>query len=93
MATCDAAHAELDGLVGKKVQIGPLPKWTRVQGKAAWTVVQGPYSGLSAGWRKFMQSVGQAKVRPAGPTGDVYACMPGEHAEDRLLTILYAPIE
>lgn len=31
MAACDAAHAELDMLVGKKVQVGSLPTWTRVR--------------------------------------------------------------
>jgi hypothetical protein len=95
MAACDAAHSELDKLVGKKVQIGTLPPWTRVRGKVAWKVVRGPYSELPGSWMAFMHEVGSGSARPSGPTGDVYACQPEDHAQDggsKLLTILYAPV-
>ena len=96
MAACDAAHAELDMLVGKKVQVGSLPTWTRVRGEVACRVVRGPYSALPESWMAFMREVGSLGARLSGPTGDVYACQPDDHTSDggtRLLTILYAPLE
>ena len=96
MTACDTAHSELDPHVGKKVQIGVLPPWARVRGRVAWKVVRGPYSELPASWMAFMAEVGASGTRVTGPTGDVYACQPQDHAKDggaKLLTILYAPVE
>jgi len=95
MASCDAAHAELDKWVGAQTQVGELPGWTRVRGKVAWKVVQGPYSGLDAAWREFTIGLGSVQARPNGPCGDVYACQIPDHEPDggaKLLTILYAPV-
>ncbi|HTT35606.1 MAG TPA: hypothetical protein VMH78_07045 [Thermoplasmata archaeon] len=96
MPACERIHRELDGLVGRKVQIGSLPTWTHVHGRVAWTVVRGPYSELPGSWMTFMRAVDAAGARRNGPTGDVYACQPEDHTgdgESTLLTILYAPVE
>lgn len=97
MRHCEAAHAELDRLADGAVQVGVLPEWTRVQGKAAWFVARGPYSELGKVWETFHYKVEAARGgRPAGPAGDVYACRPEDHADDQqagLLTILYLPVE
>jgi hypothetical protein len=96
MPACDAAHSELDPFVGKKVTVGKLPVWARVQGRVAWKVVRGPYTELPENWMAFMREVGTSRARANGPTGDVYACQPMDHEKDggsKLLTILYAPVE
>ncbi|HKV90818.1 MAG TPA: hypothetical protein VJQ43_06465 [Thermoplasmata archaeon] len=96
MANCEAAHAEYDRLANGALQVGTLPKWMRVQGKVAWYVAQGPYSGLPEAWQKFHHGLGAARAgRPDGPAGDVYVCDPDDHRTDggrQLLTILYLPI-
>jgi hypothetical protein len=96
MPSCDARHAEYDRIAGGKIQVGTLPNWTRVQGKVAWRVVQGPYSNLPAAWHEFIAQVGeQVRGPPAGPSGDVYVCSPEDHASDRgakILTLLYLPV-
>lgn len=96
MALCDGAHRMLDGIANGEVQVGPLPPWTRVQGKVAWWVAQGPLENLGAAWGTFHGKVGALRPGvPDGPPGDVYACRPEDHVDDqqrRLLTLLYLPI-
>lgn len=95
MASCDRAHRELDHLANGSVQLGPLPEWTRVKGKAAWIVLRGSYSQLPGAWSSFPQRAAERLGGPpGGPAGDVYVCSPMEHAgaaESGMLTILYVP--
>jgi hypothetical protein len=96
VAICDGAHRALDPLADGEVQVGPLPSWTRVQGRVAWYVHAGPYSEMGRAWETFHRKV--AAVRPGvpdGPPGDVYACRPEDHEADhgrQILTILYVPL-
>lgn len=95
MPGCDAAHAAFDAHVGKEITVGPLPEWTRIQGRVAWVVVRGPYSGLNQSWMSFMGQLSGKKIVPRGPCGDVYTCQLPDHESDggsKLLTILYAPV-
>ncbi|MCI4334825.1 MAG: hypothetical protein L3K04_04285, partial [Thermoplasmata archaeon] len=75
--------------------MGVLPGWTRVQGKTAWYVVQGPTAGLAAAWTEFHRKVAVAAPgRPDGPPGYVFACRPEDHAgaaDSKVLTIMYLP--
>jgi hypothetical protein len=90
MARCEAAHAEFDRIAAGTIHVGTLPEWTSVRGKVAWTLSKGPYHQLPQAWAAFMR---EAPARDArGPSGDVYLCIPGDHAEERLLTILYLPV-
>jgi hypothetical protein len=93
MARCDEAHAQFDPLVDGEVRIGTLPGTTRVRGKVAWYVHQGPYNGLPDVWREFPQRAARHfRGLPDGPPGEVFLCLPGEHDPERMLTILYLPI-
>jgi hypothetical protein len=47
MAECDDIHRQFDRLANGALQVGELPAWTRVQGKVAWYLFQGPYGGMS----------------------------------------------
>jgi hypothetical protein len=91
MASCDAAHSEFDRHAGKGNQVGSLPEWTRVRGRVVYRVLRGAYEQLPGAWAEFVPSA-MARGPPTGPAGDVYLCTPGEHEEERLLTILYLPI-
>jgi hypothetical protein len=96
MASCDAAHREFDRLANGEIQAGTLPERLHVQGRVAWFVHQGPYSGISRAFPAFMGNV-QAKFpgKICGPPGDVYVCSPDEHtgAQERsLTTIFWVPI-
>jgi hypothetical protein len=97
MAGCEAAHQELDSLANGELQTRALPKWTKLQGRAAWWVVRGPFDLLPARWPEFLAKVASEPARrPTGPAGDVYPCSPADHRADqgqKMLTILYVPIE
>ena len=96
MASCDAAHRVLDPQVGKDIQVGQLPDWTCVGGKVAFKVLKGPYEQLAAAWATFPQRALEiARTAPRGPPGDVYVCSPMDHSKDpdRMLTILYVPVQ
>ena len=90
-------HRQFDRFANADVQVGKLPEWMHVCGKAAWYVYQGPYSelgskGLDAFWKKF----GDAKLEMSGPPGDVYICSPSCHKADKqakMLTIIWCPIK
>jgi effector-binding domain-containing protein len=90
MASCDRAHAEFDGVAAGRVQTGTLPEWTSVHGKVAWSLSKGAYEKLPAAWDSFVKEAMSRETR--GPAGDVYLCTPGEHAPERMLTILYVPV-
>jgi hypothetical protein len=96
MASCDQAHKALDKIANGNLQSGKLPKWSRVQGKTAWWVYQGPMRGMPGAWETFLGKIGsEQSAEPAGPCGDVYACSPMAHVADRqrkMLTILYMPV-
>jgi hypothetical protein len=97
MTCCDDVHKQFDRLANGKVQIGELPQWTRVTGKVAWYVYQGPYSELgSKGFSTFWQKFGEAKLKMDGPPGDVYVCSPECHEKDKqakMLTIIWCPVK
>lgn len=96
MAACDRAHRQLDKLANGSLQVGTLPEWTRVQGRAAWFVWRGPHNMLGEAWTFFHRKVRAAEPGPpAGPPGEVFVCRPQDHTSDgeaRLLTILYLPL-
>ena len=96
MANCDATHKQYDRLANGAVQVGELPPSTRVKGKVAWYVYQGPYTGLGDAWQEFARKRTAAKLRGQGSPGDVYVCDPMDHEKDggkKLLTILWAPLK
>ncbi len=76
--------------------MGELPAYTRVKGRVAWYVYQGPYSEISAmGWDVFWKKFAASNHKMEGAPGDVYVCSPGCHKEDnqaKMLTILWAPV-
>jgi hypothetical protein len=90
-------HKQYDKFANGPIQVGELPKWMHVKGKVAWYVFQGPYSdlgpkGFGAFWKKFSE----AKLKMAGPPGDVYVCSPESHKADKqakMLTIIWCPVE
>jgi hypothetical protein len=93
---CEMIHGEFDRYANNKVQVGELPNWMHISGKVAWYVFQGPYSGLSQGWREFMRKLHELDTANlAGPPGDVYVCDPQDHqgAEHRIITILWTPLK
>jgi effector-binding domain-containing protein len=95
MATCAAAHAEFEKKANGKIHVRTLPEWTRVTGKVAYAVYQGPYSGMASEWSRFPQNVMKSKLTPNGPCGDVYLCPMEDHpgGEKKLLTVLYFPVK
>jgi len=96
VATCEQAHREFDRLGTGEIQTGALPTWLHVQGRVAWRVHQGPYSGISRAFPEFIEKVQEqlpGKIR--GAPGDVYVCSPMDHVgaeAKRLLTIFWGPI-
>jgi hypothetical protein len=96
MAECDDIHRQFDALANGALQVGELPAWTRVQGKVAWYVFQGPYGGMSEGWRQFWHKYRDAKLGHFnGVPGDLYVCPPEMHEADhgaKLTTILFVPL-
>ncbi len=96
MTCCEAMHRAFDAKANGEIQVGELPAWTHVSGKVAWYVYQGPYSEMtSRGWELFWRKFATANLKMEGAPGDVYACSPGCHKEDRqetMLTIFWAPV-
>ncbi len=96
MASCAEAHRAFDELATGELQTGVLPPWLHVQGRVAWSVHRGPYSGISRAFPAFMEKVQTAlpgAVR--GPPGDVYVCSPEDHpgpGQPSLMTIFWVPI-
>ena len=89
-------HKEYDRLANGKVQVGELPPWMHVHGRAACYIAQGPYSKLGEMWQEFMRKVRASKLAVIGPPGDVYVCDPEKHEGDRertLTTIMWAPMK
>ncbi len=96
MSCCEAMHKALDGMANGEIQVGELPAWTHVSGRVAWYVYQGTYADLSTkGWDVFWRKFATANLKMEGAPGDVYACSPGCHKEDRgekMLTLFWAPV-
>ena len=96
MVECDDIHRQFDALANGPLQVGELPAWTRVRGKVAWAVVQGPYHGLSEAWRRFWQMYRDAELGHFdGAPGELYVCPPEMHEADkgaRLTTLLFVPL-
>ncbi len=96
MTCCTEIHKALDAKANQEIQVGELPAWTHVTGRVAWYVYRGPYSEISAnGWDVFWRKFAVANLKMEGALGDVYACSPGCHREDRganMLTIFWAPV-
>ncbi len=96
MTCCEAMHKALDAKANGEIQVGELPEWAHVRGKVAWYVFQGPYQDLSTkGWDMFWRKFAAGNFTMEGAPGDVYACSPGCHKEDRgekMLTIFWAPV-
>ncbi len=96
MTCCEEEHKAYDTLANREIQVGELPPSSRVQGRVAWYVYQGPYDDLSAkGWDLFWKKFATKNLKMEGAPGDVYVCSPGCHKEDKqakMLTILWAPI-
>jgi len=89
-------HEQFDRFANGEVHVGELPPWTRVRGRAAWYVAQGPYSDLGGMWAEFMSKVRASNLSVTGPPGDVYVDDPEDHQADgqrRLITILWAPMK
>jgi hypothetical protein len=95
--TCVDLHKQYDKLANGAVQVGELPERMHINGKVAWHVFQGPYSELGPrGFTEFWKKFGKAKLKMAGPPGDVYICSPECHEADKqakMLTIIWCPIE
>jgi len=83
-------------LANGEIQTGILPDWLHVEGRVAWFVFQGPYSGIARAFPLFIEKVQSkfpGKVR--GAPGDVYVCSPENHTgalERRLTTVFWVPI-
>ncbi len=96
MATCSAAHKQLDLLANGAIQSGTFPEWLHIRGTVAWKVYQGPYAGIGRAFPAFFEQVGsKLPGRIRGAPGDVYVCSPEDHpgaAEERLTTIFWVPI-
>ncbi len=96
LRSCDRFHSEFDRLANGEVQIGQLPAWMHVNGRVAWYVFQGPYSGISKGWSEFWAKFRKAGLSIEGAPGDVYVCPPDEHKDEdqrTLISILWAPLK
>ena len=96
MTCCEEMHKAFDAHANGTIQVGELPAFTRVKGRVAWYVYQGPYSDISTqGWDLFWKKFAVSNQKMEGAPGDVYVCNPGCHKEDRqakMLTILWAPL-
>ncbi len=96
MTCCESIHKALDAKANGAIQVGELPAWTHVSGRVAWYVYQGTYADMTAnGWEVFWKKFATANLKMEGAPGDVYACSPGCHKEDRgekMLTIFWAPV-
>ena len=96
MSCCEHVHQAFDEMANEDIQVGGLPAWTRVSDRVAWYVYQGPYAGLSTkGWDVFCRKFATSNLTMEGVPGDLYACSPGCHKEDRqerMLTIFWAPL-
>lgn len=95
MAVCGEAHARFDRIANAEGQVGELPPWLHVRGRAFWWVYQGPYEAMPDAWETFHAKGRAAGVVPAGPPGDVYVCDPDDHRDDpgRILTVMWVPVE
>ncbi len=96
MTCCEEEHRAYDKLANREIQVGELPPATRVKGRVAWYVYQGPYADLPMkGWELFWKKFATKNLKMEGAPGDVYICNPGCHKEDeqaKMLTILWAPV-
>ncbi len=96
MTCCEAFHKALDAKANGEIGVGVLPAWTRVTGREVWYVYQGPYRVMSTnGWDLFWKKFATANLTMEGAPGDVYACSPACHTEDRgerMLTIFWAAV-
>ena len=89
-------HRKFDRYANGDFQIGKLPSRLQVQGKVAWYVFHGAYSGLGNAWAMFPKKfLGSKRGEPSGPPGEVYVCDPDDRKgarEAKLLTVLWIPL-
>ncbi len=93
MTMCEEVHKQFDSIANADPQVGRLPEWMHIQGKAFWWVYQGSYEGLGDAWRAFGEMFLSSDIKGAGPPGDLYVCDPADHEDnpEKIITILWMP--